>query len=115
MPGVLPFAALRYAPDLAPDLTRVICPPYDVISIEEQAHLLAESPYNAVALELPPERGGNKYAEAAETLREWCAQGVLHQDPRPAYYLTETQFTHAGQTSTRRDLIAAVDVEPWSG
>src|ERR1051326_5220440 len=55
MPPVSPFAALRYSAR-AGELQRLICPPYDVISREEQAQLQALSPYNAVYLELPRDR-----------------------------------------------------------
>ena len=80
MPPVRPFRAIVYAPDrfaqptiaerirlpdepgptaadgrLVTDLTDLACPPYDVISPEQQAALLARHPRNAVRLELPPE------------------------------------------------------------
>jgi uncharacterized protein (DUF1015 family) len=117
VPRVLPFAALRYDRALEPDLARVVCPPYDVIPADEQRDLLAQSEHNAVALELPadaPGQPGSRYLQAAERLRNWRSEGVLRQDPRPAYYLSETRFSHAGENHTRRDLIAAVQVVPWS-
>ena len=57
MPRVLPFAGLRYAapPD---ELERLICPPYDVISAEEQARLSHLSPSNAIYVELPQDENG---------------------------------------------------------
>ncbi|HYW86883.1 MAG TPA: DUF1015 family protein, partial [Chloroflexota bacterium] len=109
MPRVRPFAALRYAPGVATDLAALICPPYDVISDEEQAQLLAQSPYNAVALELPsdaPAEPGSRYALAAERLAQWRRDNVLLADQRLAYYLSSTTFSHAGQTLERKDLIA---------
>jgi uncharacterized protein (DUF1015 family) len=75
------------------------------------------SPHNAVYVELPqdaPGEPGSRYRLAAETLAEWRRDGVLRPDPLPAYYLSETQFTYAGETRRRRDLLAAVVVEPWS-
>jgi uncharacterized protein (DUF1015 family) len=39
---------------------------------------------------------------------------VLRPDPRPGYYLHETRFDYGGASHTRRDLIAAIGVEPWS-
>ncbi|HET6318415.1 MAG TPA: DUF1015 domain-containing protein [Chloroflexota bacterium] len=117
MPRVLPFAALRYASTAAEDVAAVICPPYDIISADEQARLYAQSPYNAVALELPqdePEQAGSRYTRAAQTLKAWQREGVLRRDARPAYYLSSTRFSHGGQEYERRDLIAAIAVEPWS-
>jgi uncharacterized protein (DUF1015 family) len=112
-PQVLPFRALRYA-RTAGDLAQLVSPPYDVIPPEEQASLAAQSPYNAVHVELPPGPADTRYSAAAATLADWKQSGVLVPDPRPAFYLTETDFEYAGQRQSRRDLIAAVGVEPWS-
>ena len=116
MPPVLPFAGLRYAAP-APELERLVCPPYDVIDADEQARLQALSPENAVHIELPadePGQPGSRYQAAARRLAEWRAQGVLCADRRPAYYLSETEYAYGGQKVRRRDLLAAVAVEPWS-
>ncbi len=116
MPPVLPFAGLRYAAP-AIELERLVCPPYDVISPEEQTQLLQASLYNAVRLELPPDepgQPGSRYRSAATHLRSWRAEGVLQSDSRPTYYLSETLFSYAGTEQRRRDLLAAVAVEPWS-
>ena len=116
MPPVLPFAGLRYAAR-GSELERLVCPPYDVISPDEQAQLLSVSPHNAVNLELPPDedgKPGSRYALAAKRLEEWRRTGVLRHDRRPAYYLSETEYAHSGQTVRRRDVLASVAVEPWS-
>src|SRR5919199_3416361 len=114
MPRVLPFAGLRYG---ATELAELVCPPYDVIDAAEQRELQARSPHNAVHLELPadaPGEPGSRYRRAAETLATWRQAGVLEPDPRPAYYLSETRFTFGDQDYRRRDLLAALGVEPWS-
>ena len=59
-----------------------MCPPYDVISPEEQAQLLRASAHNAVRLELPadePAEPGSRYASAARTLADWRAQACSSQ------------------------------------
>ncbi|HEX8966809.1 MAG TPA: DUF1015 domain-containing protein [Chloroflexota bacterium] len=116
MPPVLPFAGLRYtAPDV--ELERLVCPPYDVIGAEEQARLQAKSPRNAVHVELPsdaPGQPGSRYRVAAEYLAAWRREGALRADPRPAYYLSETEYPYNDAAPRRRDLLAAVAVEPWS-
>src|SRR5918912_3678286 len=86
MPRVLPFAGLRYDPRPVPDLAAVVCPPYDVISPEEQQALQRGSPYNAVYLELPadqPGQPGSRYQDAAARLAAWREEGVLQADRRP--------------------------------
>jgi uncharacterized protein (DUF1015 family) len=116
MRPVLPFRGLRYAAPGA-ELARLVCPPYDVIGAEEHAELLAASDHNAVRLELPldePGKPGSRYALAAECLARWRIEDVLRLDPRPAYYLAETRFSFGARSDQRRDLLAAVRVEPWS-
>jgi uncharacterized protein (DUF1015 family) len=116
VPRVLPFTGLRYAAP-AQELELLVSPPYDVISGDEQAWLQALSPHNASYVELPsdaPARPGSRYRLAAERLATWRREGVLKPDPRPAYYLSDTQFSHAGQTLQRRDVLAALGVEPWA-
>lgn len=117
MPRVLPFRGLRFDPLVVGDLAAVVCPPYDVISPAQQAALQASSPFNVVQVELPAEGGGapdDRYARAAERLAAWREAGALRQDPRPAYYLHETAFTHEGEPRRRRDLLAALGLEPWA-
>jgi uncharacterized protein (DUF1015 family) len=116
MPPVLPFAGLRYTAP-ATELERLVSPPYDVISPEEQDQLLAASEHNVIRLELPPdepERPGSRYTLAAADLTRWRDTGVLRRDGRAAYYLSETEYSYANATVRRRDLLAAVAVEPWS-
>jgi uncharacterized protein (DUF1015 family) len=113
---VLPFAGWRYAAP-SDELDHLISPPYDVISAEEQARLQLLSPNNAVYVELPSDadgKPGSRYREAASRLASWRRTGVIKPDARPAYYLSETEFTYAGQMVKRRDVLAALGVEPWS-
>jgi uncharacterized protein (DUF1015 family) len=112
---VLPFRGLRYQQDRV-ELERLVCPPYDVIDGAEQAELQNQSPHNGVHLELPadaPGEPGSRYRSAAERLAEWRDERVLALDPTPAYYLAETEFVFGGQTLRRRDLMAALEVDPW--
>jgi uncharacterized protein (DUF1015 family) len=116
VPRVLPFKGLRFAAPSS-ELERLVSPPYDVISPVEQADLRELSPHNAVHVELPADaRGepGSRYHLAAEQAAQWRRDDVLRSDPRPAYYLSETQFTHASETLLRRDVWAALALEPWS-
>lgn len=87
MPDFEPFAGLRYAPSRISSLGDVVCPPYDVISPEERAALVARSPSNIVRLEMPdPSDGRDPYAGAAELLDAWRDGGILRRDPEPCLY-----------------------------
>lgn len=95
----------------------MISPPYDVIGPDEQAQLRSLSPQNAIHVELPIDEdgaAGSRYRAAAARLADWRRTGALQPDARPAYYLSETRFSHAGESLRRRDVLAALLAEPWS-
>ncbi|MCH7745742.1 MAG: DUF1015 family protein, partial [Chloroflexi bacterium] len=48
MADVRPFRGIRYALSVVGDMTDVICPPYDIISLDEEKSLIEGSDYNAV-------------------------------------------------------------------
>ena len=87
-----PFRALRYDPERAGSLDRLVAPPYDVVTPELRAELLAESPYNAVRLVRPdaPE-------EAARALASWQSEGVLVRDEEPAVWVLEEDVRRPGR------------------
>ncbi|MGE3269660.1 MAG: DUF1015 domain-containing protein [Chloroflexota bacterium] len=117
MATVQPFRGLRFSATAAPDVGQVLCPPYDVIDAADDARLRAQHPLNVVRVELTTASvsGGpeGRYEEAASTLRDWRRQGALVREDRPAFYLHEATFPLGGGQRTRRELIAAVGVEPW--
>lgn len=112
MAEVRPFRALRFSPDL--DLADALCPPFDVISPEEQRALHQRSPYNAVRIELAENVEGSRYERAAATLRQWLEGGILRRDPSPAFYVYRQQFEHGGRSYTRTKLFARLRLAPWS-
>src|SRR5688572_4948491 len=92
--------------------SRVLAPPYDVISAEERARLAALDAHNCVRLILPKDAAGGdgdeKYAEAARTLGAWLDEGVLRRDERPALYRYQQRFSLEGQSAVRSGFIGRV-------
>ncbi|HVL54517.1 MAG TPA: DUF1015 domain-containing protein [Vitreimonas sp.] len=124
MPTVRPFRALRYRSESVPDLSRVVSPPYDVISAEEQRVLLERDPRNVVRLDLPTSEVGeepdDRYRRAARTLAAWRSDGTLHKDPRPALYPYEQVYVvpGTGESRTQRGFFGRLrleSLEPGSG
>jgi len=113
MADISPFAGLRYATDRVGDLSRVLCPPYDVIGDDERRDLEARHPENIVRLELPRGADDARYTTAARLLGSWTTEGILKPDAREAFYLYEQRFSYAGQSYTRRGFFAAVRLEPF--
>jgi uncharacterized protein (DUF1015 family) len=119
MPELRPFEGIRYS--AAENLRAVVCPPYDVITPEEQERLYARDPHNAVRVELPfSERPGEaateRYRRAARHFRAWLADGVVRADPRPALYVLRQDFVStSGERRRVIGLIGALTLEPLGG
>jgi uncharacterized protein (DUF1015 family) len=115
MAEVQPLRALHYALDKTGGLQPVVAPPYDVIYNEGRTALLAQSPYNVVAIDLPvAENGGDPYEHAAAVLADWRAEGAVVQDERPAIWAIEQDYVGPdGGSRTRRGFLARVRVEDY--
>ena len=74
MAQIEPLRALRYDPAVVGPLADVLAPPYDVIDASQRAALLARSPYNVVAVDLPHGEP-DPYATAGELFESWQRQG----------------------------------------
>ncbi|MFI8387553.1 DUF1015 family protein [Streptomyces sp. NPDC085540] len=88
---LIPFHGLRYVPERVGSLAAVTSPPYDVVVRPDGVdHLESADPHNIVRLILP--QAGTPAArneQAARTLHDWLAQGILSADPEPALYVYE--------------------------
>ena len=87
---IAPFRALYYSRKKIKDLSKVIAPPYDVISKEEQDKLYKKSPYNFVRLDL--NQDADSYDAVAQLLNEWQSQAILERDETPAIYFSVAPF-----------------------
>ncbi|HET9154206.1 MAG TPA: DUF1015 family protein, partial [Solirubrobacterales bacterium] len=122
MAEVLPFKALHYDLGKVGSLDAVAAPPYDVIDAAGRAALLARSPYNAVAIDLPKspdgasegEAAGDPYAQAAARIGSWREEGALVQDEQPSIWaLTQDYTAPDGSRHSRHGILARVRVEDY--
>jgi uncharacterized protein (DUF1015 family) len=87
MAHIAPFRGVFYNQKKIRDLAKVVAPPYDVVSPEEQERLYKRSPYNFIRLDLNQEP--DSYQSVAQMLTEWQSQGILIGDESAAiYFLT---------------------------
>jgi len=113
MAEIQPLRALHYNQAIVGALADVVAPPYDVIDDSQRAALLARSPDNVVAVDLPKGEG-DIYAEAGERFEDWQRNGVLVRDPEPALWAHTQQYTGPdGVTRTRRGFFCRVRIEPY--
>jgi len=114
---VKPFKGIRYNTEKL-DISKVVTPPYDVISEEEQEAYYACDPYNIIRLILGKHLKGdnekkNRYSRALECYTTWQDADYLIRDNQPALYLTSMDFT-IGETQYKRfGLIALVRLEDF--
>jgi uncharacterized protein (DUF1015 family) len=114
MPELRPFRGIRYSS--REELAELVCPPYDVISADEQQRLHQRHDHNAIRLELAEPRPdeSNKYAHVGETFASWLEQGVLETETEPALYVYRQDFV--GPSGDRRrvvGVIGALILEPF--
>jgi uncharacterized protein (DUF1015 family) len=118
VPEIRPFRALRFDGDSVGDLTDVVAPPYDVLSSDDRARLLARHQRNVVRLDAPAEEAGDeadeRYRRAARTLAAWRSDGTLHKDPRAAIYVYEQVYRVPGTEveRTQRGFFGRLRLEP---
>ncbi|HHW10789.1 MAG TPA: DUF1015 domain-containing protein [Firmicutes bacterium] len=119
MAEIYPFRGLRYNPSLVGDLSRVVSPPYDVISKEEAGRLEALSPYNAVHIDLPNYPGAgtdiSRYEKAGRLFREWVRGGILQKEPQAAIYAYRQTYKVPGTNEVRRllGMVGALRLAAW--
>ncbi len=113
MPEIIPFKGMLYSPELLKNASDLICPPYDIISLEGQQQFYGSSPFNAIRLELPLE--ADPYSAAAECLGEWLEKGELLSDSVSAIYPYFQIFEDTeGVSHTRCGFFAAMRLHDFS-
>ena len=114
MPELRPFKGIRYSD--APSMGELVCPPYDVISPEEQERLHDRHPANAVRLELAraDDASGAKYSNVFETFRGWLSHGTLDEDATESFYVYRQDFVD-GSGDRRRvaGVLGALELEAF--
>lgn len=113
MVRIAPFRGILYNSNKVRDPSKVVAPPYDVISPEEQERLLRKSPHNVVRLILNQEP--NPYDEAARLFEQWQSDGVLVRAEQPAIYFLSQRFPlKNGKQIERLGFIALTRIEDFS-
>jgi uncharacterized protein (DUF1015 family) len=113
MAEIQPLRALHYERSAIGSLADVTAPPYDVIDAAQRAELVARSPYNVVAVDLP-QGGTDPYATAEDLFQTWQLQGAVVRDRRPAVWAHEQDYTGPdGRRRTRRGFFCRVRVEEY--
>jgi uncharacterized protein (DUF1015 family) len=130
MADIQPLRALHYDLPVVGTLSDVVAPPYDVIDAAQRAALIARSPFNVVAVDLPRAptagKGGadgqerveselaDPYQTAGELFESWQLQGAVVRDPEPAIWAHTQRYTGPdGVEQTRRGFFCRVRIEEY--
>ena len=119
MAVIAPFKGILYEKEKVGDFSKVVAPPYDVISPEGQERLYQKSNYNIVRLDFAKgltddNETNNRYTRAASDFKKWMDEGVLVRDEKPAIYIYEQDYRlKDGSIKTRRGFISLVRLEDF--
>ncbi len=119
MADILPFRGIRYNPEKIKDLSRVVTPPYDIISPDEQERFHNRDEYNIIRLDLGKEftddtGHNNRYTRAADYLSKWLSSKVLIQVDSPCIYFYELIYAlPGGSQKTMKGFIALCKLEDF--
>jgi len=118
MATVTAFRGLTYNFSLVQDFSRLVTPPYDVISEKEQDRYYEAHPNNVIRLILGKNKTGdtdwdNRYTRAADYLRRWESEDIIVRANEPAIYLTSLTYKPQDSATerTRWGFIAVVRIE----
>lgn len=103
MSTIVPFQALRPAPELA---SQVASKPYDVLNSHEAREEAADNPYSFLhitksEIDMPlnvDTHSQEVYDKAKENLQAFIEQGILLEEDKPCYYIYQLVMDGRGQT-----------------
>lgn len=120
MSQIKPFQAVHYNQEKVKDLSKVTCPPYDVISRDEQVRYHGMHPHNFIHILLGLEKEAdnqydNKYTRAKKIFKDWLKQEILQQDPKPCIYYYKQEYSVRGEKHSRLGFIALMRLQDEKG
>ncbi len=113
MAVIKPFKGMRYDTSKAGEISKLCCPPYDIISEKQRIDYINENEYNIIRLELPKD-GENPYSNASDILNMWREKGILIHEDKPAIYIYEEEFNAYSERKSIKGIIARVKLEEFS-
>ncbi|MBC8414169.1 DUF1015 domain-containing protein [bacterium] len=118
MAVINPFKGVLYDPQKV-DPSKIMAPPYDVITPAFKNELYSRSPNNIVRVDFGKDSDDdnedtNRYTRAANDISDWLTQGILTAEKDPCYYLYEIRYELEGQTLRTRGFLGAVKLEEIS-
>lgn len=116
MAHIKPFKAVYYNRSKVKDMKKVVAPPYDVISAEEQDYLHNLSPYNFTHIDFAKDaanddKTNNKYVRAKKTYANWLKRNVMLEDAKPCIYFYKQDYKIMGEKHSRMGFVSLLELE----
>ncbi len=109
MAQIYPFNALLYHSARVKDASRVLCPPYDVMTRDQAAEMRARDAHQFARIILKDPDASDYHANAVR-MREWQQEGYLSKE-KPALYLYRQRFFYGERMRERHAWMVAVLLE----
>jgi len=107
MTKIKAFKAVVYNQKKIKSISKVVCPPYDVISPLQQKAYHNSDPHNFLHILLAKDiKGSNKYKRAAKIFKQWQSEKVLIREDKPAVYFYSQEYKVDGKKKTRYGFLA---------
>ncbi len=107
---VKPFKGVRFTKSSG-DIEKLVCPPYDIISEDEQKRLSSVK-NNIINLEFSAAE--NPYAAAKESLDRMLCDEILKKDNTDSYYIYEINFAYNNEIKKFHGIILNCLLTPFS-
>ena len=118
MPKIRPIKGIRYNPKLQSDLSDLLAPPYDVISLPLRKQLLEKNEHNCVRLiigdpnALPAEitEDPERYNNVAQLLHHWRQKNILTPFEEDCFIVLEENFEWNGEQISRIGVLNLIEL-----
>lgn len=118
MAKVKPLEGLVFNKENVGDMSKVVAPPYDVISSDMQSSLYERHENNVVRLILGKQSEADsetdsRYTRSAAEFNKWKESGVLKKDEPTIYFYVQKFKAPDGRDITRRGFLARFKIEDY--
>jgi uncharacterized protein (DUF1015 family) len=118
MAKIYAFRGILYNQKKVKDISKVVAPPYDVISKQAQDNYYKLNNYNIIRLILgksysDDDDSNNRYTRAQGFLEGWLESDILNRDEKSSIYLYEQAYNISGSACIRRGFIFLIRLEDF--
>lgn len=113
---IKPFKGILYNRNTIDDLSKVLTPPYDVITPNQQERYYRVHPYNFIRVILgkttaKDRRNDNRYTRAKRFFEQWIKDKILVKDKVPSIYIYDQEYIHNEKRMRRLGFISLAKLE----